>query len=69
MLSKVPGVYIPERVSQRMDAANIADKAGEEGPQIAIHQIKGYQRQGIHGIHIMPVGWDEIVPLSLSKRD
>lgn len=64
MLSKVPGVYIPERVIQRMDAASVAGNASKEGLQIAfelIHQIKGYLGQGIHGIHIMPVGWDEIV--------
>jgi 5,10-methylenetetrahydrofolate reductase len=27
-----------------------------------IHRIKAYRHQGIHGIHLMPVGWDEIVP-------
>jgi methylenetetrahydrofolate reductase (NADPH) len=64
-LSEVPGVYVPERIIQRMDAANVAGKAQEEGIQIAlelISQIKKYHRQGIHGIHLMPVGWDEIVP-------
>jgi hypothetical protein len=27
-----------------------------------ITAIKKYHGQGIHGIHLMPVGWDEIVP-------
>jgi methylenetetrahydrofolate reductase (NADPH) len=64
-LSEVPGVYIPKGIIHRMDAANVAGKASEEGLQIAlelISQIKKYQGQGIHGVHLMPVGWDEVVP-------
>ena len=64
-LSEVPGVYMPETVLRRMDAANVAGRAQEEGLQIAlelISQIKKYHGQGIHGIHLMPVDWDEIVP-------
>jgi methylenetetrahydrofolate reductase (NADPH) len=64
-LSQVPGVYMPQRVIQRMDYANTAGRAEEEGIQIAlelIDQIRNYQGQGIHGIHLMPVGWDEVVP-------
>jgi len=64
-LSEVPGVYMPEKIIQRMDEANVAGNAQEEGVQIAlelISQIKKYHGQGIHGIHLMPVGWDEIVP-------
>jgi len=48
-----------------MDIANVAGNAQEEGVQIAlelISQIKKYQGQGIHGIHLMPVGWDDVVP-------
>ena len=64
-LSGVPGVYMPQRVIQRMDAANVAGRAQEEGVQIAlelISQVKKYHGQGIHGIHLMPVGWDDVVP-------
>ena len=65
MLSEVPGVHIPERIIRRMDVANTAGKASEEGVQIALElitKIKTYHGQGIHGIHLMPVGWDEVVP-------
>jgi methylenetetrahydrofolate reductase (NADPH) len=65
MLSEVPGVYMPERIVRRMEEAHIAGKATEEGVQIALELIAGikkYHGQGIHGIHLMPVGWDEIVP-------
>lgn len=64
-LSKVPGVYLPERILQRIDYANTAGKAPEEGIQIAlelISQIKKYHGQGVNGIHLMPVGWDDVVP-------
>jgi methylenetetrahydrofolate reductase (NADPH) len=64
-LSEVPGVYLPQGIMQRMEAAHVAGKASEEGLQIAlelISQIKKYHGQGIHGIHLMPVGWDEVVP-------
>ncbi|HLO31333.1 MAG TPA: methylenetetrahydrofolate reductase C-terminal domain-containing protein [Anaerolineales bacterium] len=65
MLSEVPGVYMPERIIKRMEEAHVAGKSQEEGVQIALElitKIKTYHGQGIHGIHLMPVGWDEIVP-------
>ncbi len=39
MLSEVPGVYVPEKIIQRMDYANTAGKAQEEGIQIALELI------------------------------
>jgi methylenetetrahydrofolate reductase (NADPH) len=65
MLKDVPGIHMPGTILQRMDAANVAGNAQAEGLQIAlelISQMKKYHGQGIHGIHLMPVGWDEIVP-------
>jgi methylenetetrahydrofolate reductase (NADPH) len=64
-LAEVPGVYMPKHMVQRMDAANVAGNAQEEGIQIAlelINQVKKFHGQGIHGVHLMPVGWDEVVP-------
>jgi methylenetetrahydrofolate reductase (NADPH) len=58
---EVPGVSIPEPYLRRL--ANAGDGAEEEGVQIAlelIEQIKG--KQGVNGIHLMAVGWEEIVP-------
>jgi methylenetetrahydrofolate reductase (NADPH) len=63
MNDEVPGVFIPEAILKRMEAAESAGNASEEGVQIAlelIEKIKG--KQGVHGIHIMAVGWEEIVP-------
>src|ERR1051325_6274151 len=65
MLAHVPGVYMPEKGVRRIEEDHITGNAQEEGIQIALEligQIKKYHGQGIHGIHLMPVGWDEVVP-------
>jgi methylenetetrahydrofolate reductase (NADPH) len=57
----VPGVFIPEKILQRMEAAG--DGAEEEGVQIALELIEAVKnKQGVHGIHLMAVNWEEIVP-------
>jgi methylenetetrahydrofolate reductase (NADPH) len=64
-MTEVPGVYVPDTVLKRMEAADAAGNAQEEGVQIALElarRVKGYEKQGIHGLHIMPVGWEDIVP-------
>ena len=63
MNDEVPGVFVPESVIRRMEAAESAGNAQEEGVQIAlelIEKIKG--KQGVNGVHIMAVGWEDIVP-------
>ena len=64
-LAEVPGVYLPKDVLHRIEVADQAGNAQEEGIQIALEiigKIRGYEKQGIHGIHLMPVGWDEVIP-------
>jgi len=64
-LAAVPGVYLPKNILQRMEVADRAGNAQEEGIQIAlevISRIRTYEKEGIHGIHLMPVGWDEVIP-------
>jgi methylenetetrahydrofolate reductase (NADPH) len=57
----VPGVFIPEKILKRLEAAG--DGAEEEGVQIALELIEAVKKQqGVHGIHLMPVNWEEIVP-------
>jgi methylenetetrahydrofolate reductase (NADPH) len=61
MHNEVPGVFIPEKIMKRMEAAG--DKAEEEGVQIALELIEAIKgKQGVNGIHLMAVGWEEIVP-------
>jgi len=65
-MTQVPGVYVPDVIIKRMDEADAKGgppAAQEEGVRITleiIEKIKG--KHGIHGLHIMPVGWEEIVP-------
>lgn len=64
-MTQVPGVFVPEGIIKRMEEAEKAGNALEEGAQIALEliaKIRGYEKQGIHGLHIMPVGWEDIVP-------
>ncbi len=63
MNEKVPGVFVPASILKRMQSA--AEKGGEqeEGLQIAVELIEKIRtKQGINGIHVMPVGWETVVP-------
>jgi methylenetetrahydrofolate reductase (NADH) len=61
MHNEVPGVTIPEKIMKRMEAAG--DGAEEEGVQISLELIEAVKgKQGVNGIHLMAVGWEEIVP-------
>lgn len=61
MHHEVPGVFIPKNILNRME--NAGDGASEEGVQIALELIEAvHQKQGVNGIHLMAVGWEEIVP-------
>jgi methylenetetrahydrofolate reductase (NADPH) len=61
MHKEVPGVFIPETVMKRLEAAG--DGAQEEGIKIALEIIDRVKTlQGVSGIHIMAVNWEEIVP-------
>jgi methylenetetrahydrofolate reductase (NADPH) len=65
MNQEVPGVVIPPEVLKRMETAEQAGNAQEEGVQITfelIEKIKGLRGQGVHGLHLMAVGWEEVVP-------
>jgi methylenetetrahydrofolate reductase (NADPH) len=58
----IPGVTVPEKILERFDEAR-EDDYEELGVEIAleiIEKIKG--KQGIHGLHLMSVGWEAIVP-------
>jgi methylenetetrahydrofolate reductase (NADPH) len=63
MNDEVPGVSIPAPLMKRMEAAEAKGGAQEEGVRIALELIEKIKsKQGVHGIHIMAVGWEEIVP-------
>jgi methylenetetrahydrofolate reductase (NADH) len=57
---KVPGVYLPARILNRMEKAG--DRSEEEGVQIALEIIDSLKgKKGINGIHLMTLGWEAIV--------
>ena len=63
MNDKIPGVFIPEKILKRMEAAKEKGNEQEEGVQITLELIEKIKaKQGVHGIHLMAVGWEEIVP-------
>ena len=61
MNDDVPGVVIPNTILNRL--AQAGDKAEEEGVQISLELIEKVKvMQGVNGIHLMAVNWEEIVP-------
>ena len=67
-MNKVPGVSVPPAIIKRMDAARQAEGEREEGVQIALELIEKIRtKQGVSGLHIMPVGWEEILPRIISE--
>lgn len=58
--TRVPGVCLPDTVLRRMKKAG--DGASEEGVNMALEVIEKVKlKKGISGIHIMTLGWEEIV--------
>jgi 5,10-methylenetetrahydrofolate reductase len=63
MNHRIPGVFVPDKVLKRMESAHEKGNEQEEGVQIALELIEKIKvKQGVHGLHIMAVGWDEIIP-------
>ncbi len=63
MADEVPGVVIPAAILKRMDAAGDKEAQQEEGIKIALDLIEKLNNaSGLHGIHIMAVHWEAIVP-------
>ncbi len=61
MHHEIPGVVIPGHLLKRLEAAG--DGVAEEGVQIALEIIEAIRgKQGVNGIHLMAVGWEDVVP-------
>lgn len=60
MKNKVPGMIVPNEIVDRMKNAK---DAKEEGIKLCIEQIEVLKNmKGVHGVHIMAVAWEEMVP-------
>ncbi|MBA7644326.1 Bifunctional homocysteine S-methyltransferase/5,10-methylenetetrahydrofolate reductase [subsurface metagenome] len=60
MKDYVSGVSIPDEIVTRMEEAKDAKQEGARIILEIIEQLK--EIPGIHGVHIMAVGWEDIVP-------
>jgi methylenetetrahydrofolate reductase (NADPH) len=59
MKNNVPGVIVPDEVVNRLAGA---ENAKEEGVRIIIEIIEQLKQiPGVHGVHIMAIGWEDIV--------
>jgi len=59
MRDYVSGVTVPDEIITRLEGA---EKAKEEGIKIILEIIEQLKEiPGVHGIHIMAVGWEDIV--------
>jgi len=60
MRDYVSGVYVPDEIVTRMEEA---ESAKEEGVKIILEIIEQLKEiPGVHGLHIMAVGWEDIIP-------
>jgi methylenetetrahydrofolate reductase (NADPH) len=58
----IPGVTLPQAILNRFEEAR-EDDYEEVGVEIALKIIEKIRdKQGIHGLHLMSVGWEAIVP-------
>ena len=65
MRDSVPGINVPQSITSRLEDAK---NAKEEGLKITLEIIEHIRTlPGVHGIHIMAVGWEEIIPDIVSK--
>ena len=63
----IPGVRVPEEILNRFEEAR-EDDYEELGVEIALGIIERIRsKQGIHGLHLMSVGWEAIVPRILQE--
>jgi 5,10-methylenetetrahydrofolate reductase len=65
MRDNVSGVTVPDSIVTRMEQAK---SAKDEGLKIALEVVQQVKDiPGVHGIHVMAVGWEEIVPEIVTK--
>ena len=60
MRDYVSGVSVPDEIITRLEAAEDAKEEGVRIPLEIIEQLK--EIPGVHGVHLMAVGWESIVP-------
>jgi 5,10-methylenetetrahydrofolate reductase len=65
MRDNVSGISVPDEIVTRMEESK---NSKEEGIKIALEIIEQLKEiDGIHGIHIMAVAWEDIVPVIVER--
>jgi 5,10-methylenetetrahydrofolate reductase len=65
MRDNVSGISVPDEIVTRMEESK---DSKEEGVKIALEIIEQLKEiDGIHGIHIMAVAWEDIVPVIVER--
>lgn len=65
MKDNVSGISVPDEIVTRMEEAKVAK---DEGVKIALEIIEQLKEMNsIHGIHIMAVAWEDIVPVIVER--
>lgn len=63
---KIPGVTVPERVMKRL--ADAGDRFAEESISITAETLVRLKaKKGVSGVHIMPLGWEDALPIIIEK--
>jgi len=60
MKKYVAGMDVPDHIIKRMDQAEDKEKEGVKMAVETIEQVK--EIEGVRGVHLMPVAWEEITP-------
>jgi methylenetetrahydrofolate reductase (NADPH) len=61
MKEKVAGMEVPDEIIARMKSVG-KEKAREEGLNICVEQIQRLRKiEGVHGIHLMAIEWEDAV--------
>ena len=67
MANRVAGMDVPESLIKRMGSVP-KEKAPEEGINICLESIAELRNiPGVHGIHLMAIEWEEIIPQIVSE--
>ncbi len=62
MKLKVPGMDVPDEVIKRLQGVD-KKKHADEGIKMACEQIEEFREmKGVHGIHLMAIEWEHMVP-------
>lgn len=62
MKKMVPGMDVPDELIARIKGVD-KEKRSDEGIKIAVETIQQLKEiEGIHGVHIMAIEWEEMVP-------